>query len=205
MFYEYKLSHRMSWSFNSNVVSDIVSPNPEIRVWVLSKKNIFFLLLCCYKKRYSCFFFQKFHKQGSNVNFLKNISLQGKRKTPHHLYLCKIIIIFTEWKLRNTIKKGNFNFIFQMLCIPISAKCFSVSTNILVTSVICICEFFQNNCTSFLSPCLCSKFCSIQCKARASVVFWIISSAKSRSDLFSFSAAFIIASSQSNLVNLWLS
>ena len=85
------------------------------------------------------------------------------------MYLCKITIIFTKCKLRNTIKKGNVNFIFQLLCIPIAAKCFPVSTNILVASVICICQFFQNNCTSFLCPCLCSKFCSMQCKATASV------------------------------------
>lgn len=56
-----------------------------------------------------------------------------------------------------------------MLCIPKSVKCFPVSTNILVASVISISEFFQNNCTSFLSPCLCSEFCSMQCKARASI------------------------------------
>lgn len=108
--------------------------------------------------------FQKFQKQGSNVNFLKNTSLRGKRKTPHQTTYVKI-----KWKLRNIIKKGNSNFIFQMMCIPTSTKCFFVSTNILVASVICMCEFFRNNCTSFLSPCLCSKFCSMQCKARASV------------------------------------
>ena len=114
-------------------------------------------------------YFQKFQKQCSNANFLKNTSLWGKRQTPHQMYLCNIKINFTEWKLRNTIKKGNFNFIFQTLFIPISAECFAVSTNSLVASVICIREFFQNNRISFLSSCLCSKFCSVQCKARVSV------------------------------------
>ena len=68
--------------------------------------------------------FQKFQKQVYNVNFLKNTSLRSKRKTPHQMYIRKIKIIFTELKLRNTIKKGNFNFIFQMLLHSDSSQVF---------------------------------------------------------------------------------